>query len=514
MAVAIGMVADALRHWLGSNRTTRICGSDFRPLSSPHLVGAPLCIQKGQGMVVFLEQVPQGHTWLLKLFTPGRRPTDDYLRGVERCLPGSRAFVACTQRRLLTREHLDLRASAYQNPALIDFVAGGILMPKALGIAWGLMADDLREGTRQIPLSRRLELSLALAHCIELLEAAWCSHRDLSATNVFVDEQGGVCLIDFDCVYHPDLPFQVNTTVGTLGYVAPFLKATGGHPDPMASWCYGADRFSLAVLVTELLLTGPALGQPQEDGALFSQAQIDEPGNYFVREIIDRLHGLSKPCGLLLERAFGSATFQECPSPQEWIGALRGMLRGTQGCPETGDQSAGRRRFLWVRCAVCDEAFSLAQARYDELQQKGKPILCRRCLGRHWSALSRAHAQQDLDFPKVSCEHCQRTFALPRQKLDHLRQRGRPLLCPACLGRQLERWRSEQAAYNLSHPLVACATCGQCFRLPRERLDQLTSKGKAVLCRRCLTDVREEGHATHSTPLIKTTLHNLNTWPW
>jgi hypothetical protein len=44
------------------------------------------------------------------------------------------------------------------------------------------------------------------------------------------------------------MPFQANTTIGTLGYIAPFMKATGGPPDPAASWCHGADRFALAVL--------------------------------------------------------------------------------------------------------------------------------------------------------------------------------------------------------------------------------------------------------------------------
>ena len=226
MAVAMCVGTDILCELLRSGRTVRVCGLDLRPIPSPYLDGAPLCIQKGQGTIVFLEQVPQGHTWLLKTFTPGRRPTDKYLLAVEGCLPGTAAVLTCTQRRILTRGHVDLRASSYRNPALADLVAGAILMPKVPGTPWGSVADDLRDGTQQMPFSERIRLGLALARCIDLLEAGQCSHRDLSGTNVFVDEEGRVWLIDFDCLYHPDLPFQANTTVGTMGYVAPFLKVT------------------------------------------------------------------------------------------------------------------------------------------------------------------------------------------------------------------------------------------------------------------------------------------------
>ena len=391
--------------------------------------------------------MPQGNTWLIKIFTPGRRPTDEYLLAIERCLPGTAAFFTCTQRRLLTKEHLDLRASSFRNPGLADLLEGAIMMPKVPGTTWASVAEDLRDGAVQMFLSERLRLSLALARVIDILEAAQCSHRDLSGTNVFVDEQGCVWLIDFDCLYHPSLPFQANTTVGTMGYVAPFLKVTGGNADPASSWRPYADRFSLAVLITEILLTGPDLGPPQEDGTLFSQAQIDEPGNGFAREIISRAKGLARPCGLLLERAFGSRALEGCPSPQEWIGALRGMLRATQARQQTGNHGDGQGRFAWVLCAQCGLAFSITRARHDELRRRGKSILCKRCLSHQFTESSLARAQHQLDFPEVSCEYCQEKFSLPRQRLDTLRHRGRPILCPACLPAQLEKWRAERAEH-------------------------------------------------------------------
>jgi hypothetical protein len=494
MAVAMGIDTDILREWLQSRLTARICGLDLRPKPSPYWEGAPQCITKGQASVTFFEQVPQGHTWLIKIFTPGRRPTDEYLLAVESCLPGTAAFFTCTQRRLLTRGHVDLRASSYRNPALADLLEGAIMMPKVPGTPWGAVADDLREGTLQMSLAQRLKLSLALAQCIDILEAGQCSHRDLSATNVFVDKEGRVWLIDWDCTYHRNLPFQGNTTVGTMGYVAPFLRVGDGHPDPAWSWCPCADRFALAVLVTEILLTGPDLA-PHEDGTLFSQAQIDEPGNRLVREMIGRLRDLSRPCGLLLERAFASSTFQECPSPQEWIGALKGTLRRSQTGANAGGQGQGQRQFVWVLCAKCGLAFSIAQAKYDDLRQKDRPSLCADCLSSQFRESSLARAQHRLDFPEVSCEHCQERFSLPRHRLDDLRHRGRPLLCPACLPTQLKKWHGEQAQYDCRFPRVACGLCGRQFRLAKERLQALASQGKTVLCRPCL-GMKHQEHET------------------
>ncbi len=512
MAAALCIDPDIILEWLQSGLTARICGLDLQLIPSPHLEGVPLCIQKGQATVVFLRQVPQGNTWLLKIFTSGRRPTDDYLLAVEKCLPGTAACFACTQRRLLRREHLDLRASSYKNPALLDRVEGAMMMPKVPGTTWASVAEELRDGTVQMSLSERLRLGLALARVIDILEAAQCSHRDLSGTNIFVDDQGRIWLIDFDCLYHPSLPFQANTTVGTMGYAAPFLRVTGGNPDPALSWQPCADRFSLAILITEILLTSPDLGPPHEDGTMFSQAQIDEPANPFVRETIGALKERSKHCGLLLQRAFTSDMFRECPSPQQWIGAMRGTLRRVQAHQQIGDRSEGKARFVWVLCARCGSALSLARGKHDELLRKGKPTLCKRCLSSQFAESSIARVQQQLEFPQVSCEHCHKKFSKPRESLDNLRHRGKPLLCSECLARQLEKWQAERAQYELCYPRVACVTCGQSFRLPKGKLDQLTGKGRAALCPACLRQTLANKFGGKNKSFTKEAVRNLRLW--
>jgi hypothetical protein len=116
---------DIVSDWLTSCQTVRICGLDLRPVPHGVFPNRPLCIVKGQAAVYFLRDVRHGNIWLLKVFSPGRRPTDDYLAAVGRCLPGTAEFFTCKQRRLLTEDHMDLRNSDYRNPALARLTEGG-----------------------------------------------------------------------------------------------------------------------------------------------------------------------------------------------------------------------------------------------------------------------------------------------------------------------------------------------------------------------------------------------------
>jgi serine/threonine protein kinase len=291
---------DVASDWLESGQVARICGLDLRPLPNPVLAARPQCITKGQATVFFLQQVPQGNIWFLKIFSPGRRPVDDYLRTVSSCLPGGAGFFTCTQRRLLVREYLDVGRSTYTNPALTNLIDGGVMMPKVPGSTWASIADDLRDGTLVLSTAKRLQMCINLAECVCILEAGQCCHRDISYTNVFFDQDGRAYLIDWDCLYHPQLTFQPNTTVGTMGCIAPFIQASDGNTDAALSWCACSDRFALAVLITEILLVGPETPLPHEDGTLFSQAQIDSAGNDFVTEQTQKLTKVSKPCGYLL----------------------------------------------------------------------------------------------------------------------------------------------------------------------------------------------------------------------
>ena len=478
----ICMNTDVMNNWLSSGQIARISGIDLKPIPHPILTNTVQCVVKGQASVFFLKQIPQGNLWLLKKFAPARRPTDCYLEDVNNCLPGGVEFFTCTQRRLLTANHFNLRSSAYKNYDLTELLEGALLMPKVPGSTWASIAEDLRDSKMKLSITERLQICLNLTECISLLEAGQCSHRDLSSTNVFIDDNSRVYLIDWDCLYHPGLSFQPNTTVGTMGYIAPFLKDTDGNRDAAVSWCNYSDRFALSVLISEVLLISPDTLKPHEDGTLFSQAQIDSRGNSFVETQIELLEGLSPQCANLFTQAFFALTFQDCPSPDDWISALKYTLRQHHN----KDSNTKYVERIRVCCDDCDTTFRISKAKYDNLKKQGKPALCKYCFEVQLDVWSVEKAQQNLAYPQVSCEHCRRCFRIQRQKLDKLRREAKPILCSSCLTKQLQQWESENIARERNYPKVICTECWEPFRIRKDKLDALSSKGKSVLCKDCL----------------------------
>ncbi|HDL01133.1 MAG TPA: hypothetical protein ENH23_02760 [candidate division Zixibacteria bacterium] len=479
MKLCLSTETDAINHWHSSGQAARICGLDLNPITHPLLSNSVQCVIKGQASVFFLKQVPQGNIWLLKKFAPSRRPTDDYLQAVTDYLPGGVEFFTCSQRRLLTSNHLDIRNSGYKNSNLIDFLEGTILMPKVHGTTWASIADDLREEKVTLYFNDRLQIALNLAECISLLEAGQCSHRDLSSTNVFVGNKGEVYLIDWDCLYHPKLSFQSNTTIGTMGYIAPFLKDINGQFDAAASWCNYSDRFALSVLIAEILLIDSRTPKPKEDGTLFSQSQIDSRVSIFVEEQIEILEDFSPQCANLFTQAFFASTFQDCPSPDDWISILKHTLRiSSQRYPQ-------HDHHYKVNCDSCRTTFPISKTKHLLLKQKGKSVLCKKCFEVQLCYWSSEKVQQNLTYPQVCCEHCSKHFRLQREKLDKLRNQAKPILCQPCLAGQMRLWKNESIVYEQNHPRVACTRCFKSFRISRDKLNILSSKGKSLLCKSC-----------------------------
>ncbi len=439
MAIITNPNQDLITHWLRSGQTLRICGLDFKPLAHPRLAQTVWRITKGQACVYFLEQVPHGKVWLLKRFSPGKRPYDEYLQQVNDCLPGGPEFFTCTQRRLLQRDHIDMRHSTYRDPGAVDFLEGTILMPKVPGTTWASIADDLRDHNRTMAWPIRLKTALKLARCIGLLEAGHCCHRDLSSTNLFVTRKAQVFLIDWDCLYHPDLTFQINTTIGTNGYIAPFAFGATREVDPGWSWCEGSDRFALAVLIAEILLIDHQTPGTQEDGTLFSQTQINNQPNHFISEQLGCLQKRSRPVALLLERTLGARDLKECPSPGQWIAALKSAARK----PDKTRPHAARKTDV-VHCARCQKPFPLTTAKRNRLRNQNKAPLCRTCFAALHDQWEDQTLQINMEHPKVLCEHCGKQSRIARERLDSLRSQGKPILCRDCLKEQLALWKSEQ----------------------------------------------------------------------
>ena len=323
---------------------------------------------------------------------------------------------------------------------------------------------------------------MQLADCIAELEAGRCSHRDLSLGNVFYDAQKQrLYLIDWDCLYHPSLPFQPNTTFGTLGYVAPFLADGAGQYSVRDSWTERADRFALSILIAEFLLTGP--GSPvHEDGSLFSQAQLSVGWGSHLAQCLNGLGEITPACARLLQVALDAREFGDCPAPGQWKTALSRARQTQQGART--DRSQQR-----TTCGRCQKRISIPTVKYQELVHRGMAPLCGQCLRAQMQEAARRRHQRDEQQPWVTCEHCGKAMRVAKIKLEALRSKGRPVLCAECLAQQMQVWEEERQQWEQSHPAVACSQCAKTFRIHRGKLDVLRNTGKAPLCSTCLKAV-------------------------
>jgi len=87
--------------------------------------------------------------------------------------------------------------------------------------------------------------------------------------------------------------------------------------DAGRTWCAGADRFALAILLVEFLVLDK--GAPlAAEGGMFRQDELCARSGHAVdlaREGLKRDYPAALP---LFEAAIGSNDFADCPSPEDW----------------------------------------------------------------------------------------------------------------------------------------------------------------------------------------------------
>jgi serine/threonine protein kinase len=300
--------------WLASNRRIAIEGIELLPQENTLFKGNPLIVARGQAQAFYLHD-KSGRVWILKKFLPGRNPDVRYIEAIQSLIPEYSGFESGNQRRVLT--HASVAASSSASSDFLSWIENTILMPKVQGSDWARIADRVRDGTINLTLEQRLLLCKNLSEKIRLLEMHNLSHRDLSSTNIFIDTNTwDLHLIDWDSLYHPTLTCPPNTTFGTNGYVAPFVKMNGVE-DPQLSWTHGADRFSLAVLNVEFLSVdrdSPLTG----DGGLLDQEEIYNLGGSGLNKLYAGLQQDFPAAYVLFERALHATSFGHCPGPEEW----------------------------------------------------------------------------------------------------------------------------------------------------------------------------------------------------
>jgi len=313
-------------HWLQTNKYACIGGLMLKPTEHQLMPGTVLSIQRGQAEA-FCMAADDGSHWIIKKFHRGRGLDVAYLRQVSQLLPHHPALQPGTDRRILGKQDLQQKRGFHHSAQLASWLEATVLMPRAHGVDWASLADDLRDGTVSLQPSQRLAICRATQEVVLLLEAHQLAHRDLSCGNLFIDPNTWqVILIDYDSMFHVSLSMPPGTTCGTAGYAARFAWK-GGQADATATWCEGADRFSAAILCTEFLVMGPNTPMASE-GGMFTQEELckgDGPAVQLASTALARSFPQILP---VFQATLAARSFRDCPSPEDWLPGLGG--RGTK----------------------------------------------------------------------------------------------------------------------------------------------------------------------------------------
>jgi serine/threonine protein kinase len=335
------MPAEEVVNWHRSGKPAALDGHRLRPRPAKAMPDTPLTVQRGQADSLFCRE-QAGRDLILKKFNPGRDPGIDYLKAIGPLLPPHRGFTCGTGRRVLEARDVKNERACYYTRPFQQWVDGTVLMPKIDGFTWASVADEVRTGRLLVKPWQRLALCHSLSELARELEAWQCAHRDFSCGNAMLQPRScRVELIDFDALYHPSLAMPPATTIGTEGYIAPFVWRSG-EPNVKLTWCPHADRFALAILNIEFLLlnTGDEI---QNDGGLFPQAELRARHGPRLRAVMRRLQSDYPEARKLLEVAINSRDYDECPSPEAWLRFCDGMR---QGSPPALDSLA----LVWSGC--------------------------------------------------------------------------------------------------------------------------------------------------------------------
>lgn len=304
----------SVEEWLLSHKAALLDGIVLTLIPHPLLRNAPLSVARGQAWAYFLTDGSK-QPWILKKFLPGREPDVVYIRAIRSLVPASLGFESGHQRRVLSKSSV---GKGYQPPGFADWIENTILMPRIGGSDWLTLADAVRSGNDTLTLEQRIAMCTSLVRRVQELEAHGISHRDLSLTNVFVDPSTWeIHFIDWDALYHASLAMPDNTTIGTGGYTSPIAKTSAGE-DAARTWCPHADRFAMAILCAEFLLIerGSVLAN---DGGMCEQAELYARRGPGLDAMLVALTWRFAPVARLAQRALAAKSFDECPSPAEWL---------------------------------------------------------------------------------------------------------------------------------------------------------------------------------------------------
>jgi len=314
-------MTDVVEAWLASGQYAEIAGHKLLPIENDYLKGVPLVISREHSNIFYLKDNNDA-SWILKKFQSARRPASTHLKAIQSLIPRKPGFQPGYLRRILAES--DVSKSGFFDADFASWIADTVLMPRQMEPDWALITDRIRSGSLTLPNDERLLLCRNLSQKVETLEDNNLSHGNLSRNTVFMDVNNHLIrIINWDEVFHPTLAIPPNRMLGTCGYIPPFINK-GGVPVRLLTWRPQADRFSLAILNAEFLSLNA--GSPMEgDGGMFNQEELYARSGKGIALILDALRKNFPGADTLLKKALDAQSFDECPSPKEWIAFSSGI---------------------------------------------------------------------------------------------------------------------------------------------------------------------------------------------
>lgn len=315
-------MSDVVQAWLRSGEYAVLAAIPLVPRHCYLDSSLPMVIESEEGLsYVLVDNIKRG--WILKKFFPCQAPARAYTEAVQELIPHGPGFESGFNREVLKSSSTS--PVGFYSDEFKSWIDGTILMPQVVAPTWADLAQAIRNQTESLLRSERLSLCWKLSKMIARLESLGLAHRDLSSENVLIDlANTKPHLIDWDNLYHVNLPMASNAEFGTSGYLPPFRKTDELGMTTLV-WEARSDRFALAILNSEFLAAQVGMSCVETDG-LLQQSDIDSKHGPTLSELRKTLGGRFPDALALLDQALNASSFAQCPCPVAWMRFVETLL--------------------------------------------------------------------------------------------------------------------------------------------------------------------------------------------